>query len=59
MHFRVGGSYAEDEKSREWRLRRIEALRLWGVVLREMQAWVQASNHCSTKSKQRKPMSRA
>lgn len=59
MHFRVGGCYAEDEKNREWRLRRMETLRLWGVVLREMQAWVQASNHCSTKSKQRKPMSRA
>lgn len=59
MHFRVGGCYTEDEKSREWRLRRTEALRLWGVVLREVQAWGQASNHCSTKSKQRKPMSRA
>lgn len=59
MHFRVGGCYAEDKRSREWRLRRMEALRLWGVVLRKIQAWVQASNHCSTKSKQRKPMSRA
>ena len=40
MHFRVGGCYAEDEKSREWRLRRMVALRLWGVVLREVQASV-------------------
>ena len=59
MHFRVGGCYVEDEKSREWRLRQMEALRLWGVVLRKVHAWGQASNHCSTKSKQRKPMSRA